>query len=306
MERFRHVLVAVTRSERDGDLIRYAAMLARLESAVEVRFVHVLPDGGKGADAGAQDAPDHDAALEAIERLVGDAFLNVPDAVKWYCDVLKGPLVDRLLSFAAEQAVDLILLGHRPDHPPGGGSLVRRLAMKAPCSVWIVPDGSPIRLKRILVPIDFSEHSADAMVVATSMARQAGDAECLPLHVYFDEAVLTYEEDDAIVRGQEEAAYRQFIAPIDCRGVNVTPLFVEGVNVAQTIHRIACEQSVDLKVLSTRGRSRSAAILLGSVTEGVIIAARTPVLVVKHFGAQIGLLRMLLDRTVHGRDSPHS
>ena len=292
MERFRRMMVGLT---HDIDLIRYAAMLARLDTAVEVRFVHVLP----------QQSPGHDSALQEIERQVAESFLNVPDSVKVYCDVLKGPLVDRLLSFAAEQEVDLILVGHRPDHPPGGGSLVRRLSMKAPCSVWIVPDGSPPSLKKILVPIDFSEHSADAMVVATTMARLADGAECLPLHVYFSEAVLTYEEDDPIARGQEEEAYRKFVAPIDCRGVTITPLFVEGADVARTIHRVALEQSVDLKVMATRGRSRSAAILLGSVTEGVIVEARTPVLIVKHFGARLGLLQLLLDRTFRQQGSPH-
>jgi len=296
MQRYRHLLVALTLTERDMDLIRYAAMLARLDKAIEVRFVHVLPQ---------TESTRHDFALDEIERHVADAFLNVPDSVKYYCDALKGPLVDRLLFFAAEQEVDLILVGHRPDHPPGGGSLVRRLSMKAPCSVWIVPDGSPLTLKKILVPIDFSKPSADAMMVGTSMARLAGDAECLPLHVYFNEAVLTYEEDDAVVRGEEEKEFRKFMEPIDVSGVEVKPLFVEGAHVAKTIHRVAMEQEVDLKVLATRGRSRSAAILLGSVTEGVVIEARTPVLVVKHFGAQLNLLQMLLRRTFRKKGSPH-
>jgi len=48
--------------------------------------------------------------------------------------------------------------------------------------------------------------------------------------------------------------------------------------------------------MATRGRSRSATILLGSVTEGVIIEARTPVLVVKHFGNRLGVLQVLMDR----------
>ncbi len=300
MERFHHLMVGLTRTERDTDLIRYAAMLARLDTAGEVRFVHVLPNPGTGSES-----PAHDSALKEMERQIGDSFLNVPDSVKVYCDVLKGPLVDRLLSFAAEQEVDLMLVGHRPDHPPGQGSLVRRLSMKAPCSIWIVPDGSPSTLKKILVPIDFSEHSADAMLVAASMARLAPSAECLPLHVFFNEAVLTYEEDDPIARGQEEKAYRKFMEPIDCRGAKITPLFIEGANAAHTIHRVAKEQLVDLKVMATRGRSRSAAILLGSVTEGVIIEARTPVLVVKHFGARLGFLRLLLDRTFRQKSSPH-
>jgi nucleotide-binding universal stress UspA family protein len=297
VERFRHVMVGLRRTEQDVDLIRYAAMLARLDTAAEVRFVHVLPRSGT-------EPARRDAILSEMEQEVAKSFLNVPDSVKVHCDLLEGPLVDRLLSFAAEQHVDLIMVGHRPDHPPGRGSLVRRLAMKAPCSVWIVPNGSPLRIRKVLVPVDFSEPSADAMKVAVSMARLVGNAECLPLHVYFNEAILTYEEAEPIVRGEEEAAYRKFVAPIDCAGVKVTPLFVEGANVAHTIHRVAQEQSVDLKVMATRGRSRSAAILLGSVAEGVIIEARTPVLVVKHFGAQMGLLQLLLERTLGG-SSPH-
>ena len=87
--------------------------------------------------------------------------------------------------------------------------------------------------------------------------------------------------------------------------VKITPLFVEAPNVAHAIHRVATDQSVDLKVMATRGRSRSAAILLGSVTEGVIIEARTPLLVVKHFGARLGLLQLLLDRTFRQKGSPH-
>ena len=291
MQRFQHLMVCLTRSESDFGLIRYAAMLARLDTAMEVRFVHVLPPPQAGSPA-----HEHDRALQELERAVGEAFLNVPDNVKVYCDVLKGPLSDRLLGFAAEQEVDLMLLGHRPDHAPGRGSLVRRLAMQAPCSIWIVPHGSRISLKRILVPVDFSEHAADAMRVAVSMARLCGEAECLALHVYSNEAVLTYEEDDPVLRGRQEQAFEHFISAIDCRDVTVTPIFQEGANVAHTIHRVAQEQNVDLKVTATRGRSRSATILLGSVTEGVIIEARTPVLVVKHFGARLGVVQVLMDR----------
>jgi SulP family sulfate permease len=300
MERFKHLMVGLTRTKQDADLIRYAAMLARLHTTIEIRFVHVLPRSGVNIDS-----TEHDVAQEAIERHVAECFLNAPDSVRLYCHVLKGPLVDRLLSFVAEQESDLILVGHQLDQPAGGASLVRRLAMQAPCSVWIVPDGSRLRLEKLLVPIDFSEGAADALVVATSMARLAADTECMPLHVYFNEAVLTYEEDDPIVRGREEDAYRQFVAPIDCRDVKMNPIFVEAVNVAHAIHRVASEQSVDLKVISTRGRSRSAAILLGSVAEGVIIEARTPVLLVKHFGARLGLLQMLLDRTFKRSDAQH-
>jgi nucleotide-binding universal stress UspA family protein len=207
------------------------------------------------------------------------------------------------LEFSVEQEVDLILLGHRPQHS-GRRALARRLAMKAPCSVWMVPDQAASGIERILVPIDFSAHSADALSVATSLARLCGVAQCLALHVYFDPGVARYDEYDAVLRGQEQQAFAKFIASIDCQGVQVEPLFVEGPHVAHAILRTAQERQIDLIVMSTRGRTRSAAILLGSETDHTLIETQTPILVVKHFGAHLGLLRALLNKELGGSDQP--
>ena len=168
--------------------------------------------------------------------------------------------------------------------------------MKAPCSVWMAPQDSPPQVSAILAPVDFSEHAADTVRVACSLARLSGAARCLALHVYFNEAVVTYEGYDAVLRGQEEEAWQKFIAPIDCQGVAVTPLFEESSHVAHAIGRVAEREGAELIVMGTRGRSRSAAILLGSVTEEMIIDAKVPLLAIKHFGARIGVLQALLDR----------
>lgn len=300
VDRFRNLMVCLSRDERDAGLIEYACMLARLGKATDIRFVHVLPTPRKGLAI-----TRHEIALKELETEVGKSRAAVPASIRLHFEAVRGPLVDGLLAFAAERKVDLILVGHGPGHPPGRGSLVRRLTMKAPCSVWIVPDDSPARIKRILVPIDFSDHSADAMTVATSMARLAEAEKLFALHVFFNDAVITYEEAEPILQGEEKEAFERFVAPIDCRYVDLEPVFEEGGNIAHTIHRVAQEKNVDLKVMSTRGRSRSAAILLGSVTEGVIIEARTPLLIVKHYGAKLGLLGTLLDRSFHPKGSPH-
>jgi nucleotide-binding universal stress UspA family protein len=184
-------------------------------------------------------------------------------------------------------------VGHK-HQTPGRRAIARRLAMKAPCSVWMVPEGSPAAISRILAPLDFSDHSEDTLRVAVALARLSG-AECVPLHVYFNEAVATYEGFDEVLRGQEQAAYERFIANIDCAGISLTPLFEEGANVAHVIGRVAERIAADLIVMGTRGRSRSASILLGSVTEAAIMESRLPLLAVKHFGARMGVLEALLD-----------
>ena len=181
-----------------------------------------------------------------------------------------------------------MLVGHgaRASRPAGAGPPA---GDEGACSVWMVPEGLARSLsahprRRSTSP----STAADTLQVAVALARASGAAECLALHVYFNEAVTTYEEYDQVLRGQEAEAYEKFVAPIDCQGVRVTPLFEEGANVAHVIGRVAEREAADLIVMATRGRSRSAAILLGSVTEETIIETRVPLLAVKHFGAADG------------------
>jgi len=300
MHRYRRLTVALTRTEIDAGLIRYAAMIAQMGTVNEVRFVHIVPNSPDSLSA-----REHDRVQADLRAEVQPHFTGVSETVQASYNVLAGPLMDRLLAYVAEKQADLLLVGHRRSHP-GRWALARRLAMKAPCSVWMVPEGSPAELRRILVPIDFSDHAADCMRVATSMARLSDHPECLALHVYFNNEVLTYEENDPVPRGQEEQAYRQFIAPINCLGVKVTPLFEEGSNVGHVIKRVADRHSVDLITLATRGRSPSAAILLGSVAEQMIIETSVPLLVVKHFGAHMGVLEVLLNRRFWQRGDLHT
>jgi nucleotide-binding universal stress UspA family protein len=284
---FRRILLALARAETDSGLLDYAAMLARVMGETDLLCVHVLPEDGE-------------AAPDAFEAEVLAHLKDVPRATKVVCHLRRGDRTDALLEFAAAEAVDLILLGHRRDRS-GRRSLARRLAMKAPCSVWMAPENSPARFNRILVAIDFSERAADALSVATALAEAAGLDECLALHVHFSESTLSFEDYEEMVEEEQDQAFCLFIAPIDLHGVYVKPLFVEGPNVPQTILRVAAEQQADLIVMGTRGRSRSAAVLLGSETEQAMIETTVPILAVKHFGARRRLLEVLLDRRVRSR-----
>jgi nucleotide-binding universal stress UspA family protein len=287
-------MVALSRTETDAALLRYAAGVSRLGTAAEVRFVHVMPAGVSDGDAA--------RAEEDIRKSVGEHFAGPPTKVAPAFDVLRGPLIDQLLEYTSARSTDLLLLGHSRDHP-ARGALARRMAMKASCSVWMVPEGSPGTTDRVLVPVDFSEHSADTLRVATAMLKLAGRGECLVLHVYFDYSTAMYEGHDAAVRAREEEALRKFLTSIDGHGVKVTPLVEQGVNVADAINQVAERQKCDLIVLATRGRSPSAAILLGSVTEAAIQKTHVPLLAVKHYGTQMGFLRALWEKTVRQPDT---
>lgn len=284
---FRRVLVAMAGNETDAGLLEYAGMLGQRSSGVEFRCVHVAPS-----------TQQPDCALPLRDRALG-LLSNEAHANSVLCEFVQGEREDRLLEIAVDHQADVILLGHRKDRS-GRRSLARRLAMKAPCAVWLVPEGTPAQLSRILVPIDFSGRSADAVTLATGLAETLGLDEAYALHVYFNEAPVGYDEYQEQIADGHDLAFRLFVAPIDLHGIHLKPMFVEGSIVAHTVLRIAGEQTFDLIVMGTRGRSRSAAVLLGSETEHAIRETRIPILAVKHFGSRLRFLQALLDRGLRG------
>jgi sulfate permease, SulP family len=297
MNPFRRVLVALARNSSDSGLLAYARMLAGLDPESEFRFVHVL--GWQTAGHDHSTAVTHEQALQQIRDSIARSFGPSP---KESAKVLHGSRVDRILELAADSAADLILVGH--GRQGGRRSLARRLAMKAPCSLWMVPDGRPARVSRILAPVDFSGPSAHALSCATAIASAGGIGQCRALHVYFDESIAAFDEYREGIRGREQQAFAKFVAPLDLHGVQVDPVFEESASVAHAVERVVESNGVDLIVMGTRGQSLSAAVLLGSESEQVLMETTAPVLVVKHRGERIGLLQVLLDRDFHGQPEP--
>jgi sulfate permease, SulP family len=289
MAPYRRILVPLACAQPDWELLAYAAMLCRIQNGAQVDLVHIDPRPGSREEI--------DAVAAAFREQAGGSTGCTGH-------LLIGDLTDRLLEFAAQDRNDLILLGHQLAHS-GRRALARRLAMKAPCSVWMVPEGSPATIRRIIAPVDLSARSADALADAAIIAALAGLEEITVLHVYFDPTTVTFSEWDTLVRGGEEESMRRFLARIDLQGVNAVLRFVEARDVAHAIARLGAEEHADLVVMGTRGRSNAAAVLLGSETEHVMVESHIPLLAVKHFGARRSLLQALLDPRLRGREEAH-
>ena len=284
---FHNVTVPLSMTESDIGLIRYAHMVASLGVTNEVRFVHVVtPTNSEAARATRNDV------LLQMKALVAEHFGEPIEEVAVDCHVVEGNRIDQLVDFSIHFKADLILLGHR-NARSGRRSLAQRLAMITPCSVWSVPEDSPPRLNRILAPIDFSDHSADSLAMATCIARLQGLDTCETIHAFFDPSAIRYDERVDEIRGEEQLAFEKFVADVNTHGVTVQPTFVECNQTADAVIRHGVKMRADLIVMSTRGRSQTAAILLGSVTAQTIAESPMPVLAVKHFGAHLNLLEAL-------------
>jgi nucleotide-binding universal stress UspA family protein len=297
MKLFERVLVAVGDGGRDTGLLQYASALRGFSPNGVFQFLHMLQ--WTSASAAHEERTTHDQALARLQDAVERYFAPGSAAD---CRVLHGEVIDCLLETAAEWGADLILVGHSREHN-GRRALARRLAMKAPCSVWMRPEFSPTSVRRVLAAIDYSEQSAYALAIAGRIAAFAGSAECMALHVYFNQSAAA-PEYAAPQRANEQEAFARFVAPLDTGGAAVLPFFDESPDIAKAVERLAQTKGVDLVVMGSRGKTPSASILLGSESEHMLMTSDIPVLIAKRRGERIGLLQALLDRDFHLEDPP--
>ncbi|MFQ5651910.1 MAG: universal stress protein [bacterium] len=144
-----------------------------------------------------------------------------------------------------------------------------------------------MKINNILCPVDFSEHSDQALKYATFLAR-THDAKLTVLHVIehlhgFDHYMILALTPQEINEKMEHEARIQLESSVDRinggakveTDVRVGKAFVE-------IIKKAKEDNIDLKVIGSHGRSGLAHTLIGSVAEKVTRKAPCPVLVVKN------------------------
>ena len=138
----------------------------------------------------------------------------------------------------------------------------------------------------ILVPVDFSPASVNAVRVALGVAEPDGDLTLL--HVidedFVNDAVAASlgSSDDITARLREraESDFANLLESIDTGNVDVERMIVVGVPFVEIL-KIARDLDLPMIVMGMRGRSTPAEeLLFGSTAEKVLRGARVPVLCV--------------------------
>ena len=140
-----------------------------------------------------------------------------------------------------------------------------------------------MELKKILAPVDGSEHSMRAVAYAANMATLM-DSEILLIHChksfpvvlgepYFQKAI------DKIMKNSNELLdpYRKIVQDA---GVTFIDRILEG-PAAPAICEVADIEKIDMIVMGSRGRNDLEGLLLGSCTHRVLKTAPCPVLVIR-------------------------
>jgi nucleotide-binding universal stress UspA family protein len=148
---------------------------------------------------------------------------------------------------------------------------------------------------KILVPIDGSEPSFHAARIANNIAKKF-NSEIIFLYVVVSPSkyeyasitgIITPKQDDMIIQNAKEEV-KDWLNKIEDRVKEENPniklstkVIITGVAIYGEIIQYAEQESIDLIVIGTRGRSGVKKLLLGSTASGVVQYSHCPVLVTK-------------------------
>ena len=140
-------------------------------------------------------------------------------------------------------------------------------------------------MNKILVPVDFSEHSEYALEVAARLAKKHS-AKIVLLHMLgLSEAVFTKDDSQEFVEAQfymklSKKRFAEFLDKPYLKGIEVSET-VQNYRIFSEINNVAKEQEIDLVVMGSHGAGGLSEIFVGSNTEKVVRSAEVPVLVIK-------------------------
>ena len=268
-----------------------AALARRFAAELHLLYVQVLLDDPHLAEERRDEIQRLLATADGERRLALEAAAS-GHTDPMHCHVVPGlSAADGIVRTCSQLSCDLIVLG---THGRRGlshlllGSVAERVVRTAPVPVLTVRLDAAVPehgTSRILVPHDFSEHSAAAVRVAAAWAG-AANAELTLLHVVepvvypeFYSAELIPDTLIGRLRDRSQAALDEAAAGL-LGGVHAHTRVVVG-RAGDSIAAEAQPGAYDLVVMGTRGLSAIEHLLLGSVAESVLRRCPVPLLTVR-------------------------
>jgi nucleotide-binding universal stress UspA family protein len=281
----------------DETVLPYFYFFARQVPVASAYFLHVLPEYSlfdniiQREERAAMST--HELNSEVIRKMKTklETDLTEQPVKSIDFDVREGNPLKELLKEAEEMNADLLVIGQNNAAGPHG-IMARNLARKANSNVLIIPGKATAQIRRMLIPIDFSPMSVKSLKIALALNRRLDTpAEIVCANVFQTPSVAAYrigktsEELREIIVQDRMSAFRDFLYS---HGVTeedqVVTELIENVvgDIGTYLYDYASENAIDLIVIGAKGHSTVERLLLGSVTERLLVQNNTvPTFVIK-------------------------
>lgn len=298
---FDHILVPLDGSSVAECVLPHAVAVAQAFDA-RVTLVRVLErtaSAGRPVDLLDWQISKREAGayLDGLTNRLQEAGLRTESAL------LEGPAAERIIAFAHDNDVNLIILSSHGRSGLSGwnvSSVVQKIILRAYVPAMIVRAYQPItqdltglRYRRLLVPLDCSKRAECVLPLAATLAH-FHDLQVLLVHVVSRPEMvrrgpLTQQDIELASRITERnrlEAVRYLEQLQSSLPVDVEARVLVSDNAAETLQTLVEEENADLVLLSAHGYSGAARWPYGSMAVNFIAYGTTPLVIVQDLSAR--------------------
>lgn len=282
--RIRQVLTALDLSEMDEHILAYLDYLNTYVYIDELYFLHVVVKTRFWSNLlGWETSLKNNFVLDEdiVKHIMGSVKekLRYSDSINIEYDIKEGNRLNQLLNTIEEQQIDVAFVGKKPNSV-ASGVLVRNVARKSKCSVWVVPQNATQPIEQILVPVDFSESSSKALRQAVEFNKyleKPAQITCVHIYKMPDLRIYqineTHEQVKDVLEQNLNGYFKEFLKKtLKDQQTNIQTKLIERIRLstAGNLLEAAKNNKANIVFMGAKGHSAISRILLGSVTENFI------------------------------------
>ena len=238
----------------------------------------------------APEYPVDEKVRDKIALDVQEVLDNSPE-VDFKVEVVEGNPYEKLIHWTKIKEIDLLIVGHKAVSE-GSGITPKRVARRSTCNVLFVPDDGREDIRKVLVPLDFSDNSLRALRTALKIKDKL-DGEPQVGCIY----VVDMPPADYYIRPFYESGYRQVLMDsahkayynfLSENGIDdevlAAPVYLSNdySNVAAHLNEYIDDYGTDLVIMGAQGHTAFEKFIYGSVTEKLVEKCKhTPILIVR-------------------------
>jgi len=304
MYTFDHILVCLDLSEMDDALIRYANYIVSKFKPKSITFLHVM----KSYDIPPEmldafphlDKPLTEVVENELQEKIEELFL-LSEETRTIVKVTEGVTTDTIVKYTREHNITFTIMGKKLGYK-GQGGIVRKVTGIIPSSVLLISETTYPHLEHLLVRMDFSKMSSQALKMALKI-KEITDAQISCHHAF--KLPLTYfpqsspEKDKKLVdyaAKHSKKEFDKFLKKNKLPGeeIDFTSSLDPENNEADILYRHALTSGADIIIIGSKIKSELADIILDSTSEKLATAEKNiPVLIIKDRKQTIGFLKAL-------------
>jgi len=282
MAKYRKILVAYDGSASARNGLAVASHLAK-EDKSWIKVLTVLP--GYEGDLELVGVSNIKETIEGPGRKLLKEAQEIADHedVHILTNMTQGEPYEKIVYVADDENCDLIVMGRRGQHQLERelvGSVTARVIGYTRKDVLVVPEGTKLTRKNILLATDGSPSCEAAVDRAIELAKEKSAGLTAISVVYSNDEYLALAPgvvQELVGKAKEKLAIIEQKSKE--AGVEITTVVKEG-EAFEAITSLAKENDIDLIVMGSHGRKGLQRLLMGSVTERTIGYAACPVLVI--------------------------